>query len=180
MPATVVALEFDESCMPMMLALESELNDEKEAAEGEGLDVILGRTMEKSMRLAMIVAKASDPHAKKVMPAHLEWAIQYVRHYDLELIRSVRRERVDSQTDADIKKAVKYIKAAKKYSKDARFGTICAQGGMPHSKLLKLMAMSARHFKELMETATEAGVISKSPGTMWSYAGDVYFPLDAE
>lgn len=180
MPATVVALEFDESCMPMMLALESELNDEKEASEGEGLDVILGRTMEKSMRLAMIVAKAVDANARKVLPQHLEWAIQYVRHYDLELIRSVRRERVDSQTDADIKKAVKYIKAAKKYSKDARFGTICAQGGMPHSKLLKLMAMSARQFKELMETATEAGVISKSPGTMWNYAGDVYFPLDAE
>ena len=178
MPPTIVALEFDESCMPMMLALESELNDEKEASEGEGLDVILGRTMEKSMRLAMIVAKASDPHARKVMPVHLEWAIQYVRHYDLELIRSVRRERVDSQTDADIKKALKYIKAAKKYSKDARFGTICAQGGMPHSKLLKLMAMSARQFKELMETATEAGVISKAPGVQWNYAGDVYFPLE--
>jgi len=178
MPATIIALEFDESCMPMMLALESELNDEKEAAEGEGLDVILGRTMEKSMRLAMIVAKASDPHARKVLPSHLEWAIQYVRHYDIELIRSVRRERVDSQTDADIKKAIKYIKAAKKYAKDARFGSICAQGGMPHSKLLKLMAMSARQFKELMETAAEANVIGVSPGTMWNYAGNVYFPMD--
>lgn len=178
MPATIVALEFDESCMPMMLALESELNDEKEASEGEGLDVILGRTMEKSMRLAMIVAKACDANAKKVMPAHLEWAIQYVRHYDLDLIRAVRRERVDSQTDADIKKAVKYIKAAKKYSKDARFGTICSQGGMPHSKLLKLMAMSARQFKEIMDTAVEAGVIARSPGVQWNYAGDVYFPID--
>lgn len=178
MPATIVALEFDESCMPLMLALESELNDEKEASEGEGLDVILGRTMEKSMRLAMIVAKASDANAKKVMPAHLEWAIQYVRHYDLDLIRAVRRERVDSQTDADIKKAVKYIKAAKKYSKDARFGTICSQGGMPHSKLLKLMAMSARQFKEIMDTAVEAGVIARSPGVQWNYAGDVYFPID--
>lgn len=178
MPPKTVTLEFDESCMPLMLALESELNDEKEASEGEGLDVILGRTMEKSMRLAMIVAKASDPHARKVMPQHLEWAIQYVRHYDLDLIRAVRRERVSSQTDADIKKAIKYIKAAKKYAKDARFGHICAQGGMPHSKLLKLMAMSARAFSDLMETATQAGVLTKSPGVQWNYAGEVYFPVD--
>lgn len=178
MPPTVVGLEFDESCMPMMLALESELNDEKESSEGEGLDVILGRTMEKSMRLAMIVAKATDQHAKRVLPAHLEWAIQYVRHYDLELIRAVRRERVESQTDADIKKAIKFINAAKKYSKDARFGEICAQGGMPHSKLLKLMAMSARQFKELMDTAVEAGAIGRSPGVQFNYAGDVYFPLE--
>ncbi len=35
MPTTIIALEFDESCMPLMLALESELNDEKEAGEGE-------------------------------------------------------------------------------------------------------------------------------------------------
>lgn len=178
MPATIVALEFDESCMPMMQALESELNDEKEASEGEGLDVILGRTMEKSMRLAMIVAKATDPNGKKVMPAHLEWAIQYVRHYDLDLIRAVRRERVESQTDADIKKAIKFVKQAKKYGKDARFGTICLQGGMPHSKLLKLMAMSARQFKELMDTAVEAGAIARSPGVQWNYAGDVYFPIE--
>jgi hypothetical protein len=180
MPATIVGLDFDESCMPMMQALESELNDEKEAGEGEGLDVILGRTMEKSMRLAMIVAKAVDPHARKVLPVHLEWAIQYVRHYDLELIRSVRRERVASQTDADIKRAVKFIKAATKYSKDARFGKICSQGGMPHSKLLKLMAMPARQFKELMETAAESGVITKSPGVQWDYAADVYFAVDGE
>jgi hypothetical protein len=134
--------------------------------------------MEKSMRLAMIVAKSVDAKARKVMPVHLEWAIQYVRHYDLELIRAVRRERVENQTDADIKKAIKYIKAAKKYSKDARFGNICSQGGMPHSKLLKLMAMTARQFKELMDTAAESGAVGRSPGIDLGYAGDVYFPVD--
>lgn len=174
MAPTVIALEFDDSCMPLMQALESELNDAKEASEGEGLDVILGRTMEKSMRLAMIVAKSVDANARRVMPIHLEWAIQYVRHYDLELIAAVKRERTESQTDADIKKAIKYIRAAKKYSKDARFGQICSQGGMPHSKLLKMMAMTGRAFKELMETATESGAVLCAPGLEFGYAGNVY------
>lgn len=174
MAPTVISLEFDDSCMPLMQALEAELNDAKEASEGEGLDVILGRTMEKSMRLSMIVAKAVDPNARRVMPQHLEWAIQYVRHYDLELIAAVKRERTESQTDADIKKAIKYIRAAKKYSKDARFGPICSQGGMPHSKLLKMMAMTGRAFKELMETATESGAVLCAPGLEFGYAGNVY------
>lgn len=178
MPARTVGLDFDESCMPLMQALESELNDEKEASEGEGLDVILGRTMEKAMRLAMIVAKATDPHTKLVKPAHLEWAIQYVRHYDLDLIRAVRRERVASQTDGEIKKAIKFIKKAKTYSKDARFGVVCAAGYMPHSKLLKLMAMNSRQFRDLMETAVESGAVLKAPGAQWSYAGDVYSVAD--
>lgn len=174
MAPTTIELAFDDSCMPLMLALESELNDVKEANEGEKLDVLLGRTIEKSMRLAMIVAKAVDVHAKRVMPGHLEWAIQYVRHYDLELIASVKRERTESQTDADIKRAIGFIKAAKKYAKDARFGHICVTGGMPHSKLLKMMAMSARAFKELMETAVEAGSVVSALGVEFQYAGQVY------
>lgn len=174
MPATIIPLPFDDACMPLMQALESDLNDEKEASEGEGLDVILGRTMEKAMRVAMIVAKASDIHAKSVKPAHLEWAIQYVRHYDLDLIAAVRRERVESQTDADIKKAIKFIRAAKKYAKDERFGAICAAGGMPHSKLLKLMAMSAKAFNDLMDTARESGAVLAGPGVEFGYGGMVY------
>ena len=127
------------------------------------------------MRLAMIVAKASDPRATCVLAAHLEWAIKYVRHYDLDLVRAVRRERVASQMDGDIKRALKFIKSAPKYSTDKVFGPICSEGGMPHSKLLKLMAMSAKQFRETIETALESKVITKAPGVQWGYGGDVYY-----
>lgn len=175
MPPTFIPLDFDEGCEAIMHRFERELNDEKDAAEGEQLDVVLGRTVEKAMRLAMITAKAMDVNAKKVMPHHIEWALRYVHYYDVALVRSVRRERISSQTDGDIKRAVKYIKAAKKYAKDARYGTICAQGGMPHSKLLKLMGMSAKQFNELMDTAVENGTVQKSAGTMFNTASAVYF-----
>jgi len=177
MPATVVPLEFDDACMPLMQALESELNDAKEASEGEGLDVLLGRTVEKSMRLAMIVAKAVDKHARKVMPAHLEWAIQYVRHYDLELVAAVKRERIENETDAQMKRLIGFIGSAKKYAKDARYGRAAADGWMAKNKLLALMkGLNARQVGELIDTAYGSDKILKQEGHIHGYgfACDVY------
>jgi len=49
--------------------------------------------------------------------------------------------------------------------------------GMPHAKL---MAMPGRQFRELMDTATEAGVVTRSLGVSLNYAGDVYFLMDGD
>jgi hypothetical protein len=176
-PASVVHLPFAASCLPIMEAFEAELNDAKTAGEGEGLDVLLGRSLEKSLKLAMIAAKADDPGAREVKPHHLEWAIEYVRHYDNALVRAVRRNRVESVTDGDLKRAIEFIRHAKKYSKDARFGAACAAGAMPHSKLLKLMKMPAKQFAELMDTATESGVLTKSPAAQFNAGGSFVYWL---
>ena len=45
---------------------------------------------------------------------------------------------------------------------------------MPHSLLLKRMHMKSREFNDLISTAIEAGLVSKSAGVEWSYAGYVY------
>lgn len=171
LPAEVILLPFADSCRPLMEAFEAELNDAKTAGEGEGLDVLLGRSLEKSLKLAMIAAKAEDANAREVKAAHLEWAIAYVRHYDNDLLRAVRRNRVESVTDGDLKRAIEFIRHAKKYSKDARFGEACAAGAMPHSKLLKLMKMPAKQFNDLMDTAIESGVLTKSPAAQFNAGG---------
>ena len=180
MPPSVIELPFSESCMPVMQAFEQELNDAKDSHETEGLDVLLGRTLEKAMKLAMIACKAIDPKQREVLPEHLRWAVEYVRFYDMALIRSVRKERIASQHDADIKRVIKYLKGVKKYADDKKYGEVCKAGAMPHSKLLKLMAMPARQFNDLMNTAKEAGIISIQHGESLGCAGDVYFLLDAE
>jgi len=180
MPPTVIELPFDDSCMPLMLALESELNDVKEANEGDKLDVLLGRTIEKSMRLAMIVAKATDVHAKRVMPVHLEWSIQYVRHYDMALIDAVKRERTENDYDANLKRLLGFINGAKRYSKDARYGKAAALGGLARNKLLALMkGLNAKQVTDLVETARESDLISIQDGGKCNLgcACDVYFPM---
>lgn len=181
LPPVTVEFPFAESCLPVMRAFEEELNAAKDKYESEGLDVLLGRTLEKALKVAMVVAKAVDPNNRQVLPEHLAWAIDYIRFYDMAMIRAVRKQRVRSNTDGDIKKALTYITNAVKYSKDARYGSVCAQGVMPHGKLLKLMAMPSRQFKEMMDTAVEAYVIKKSPGIPFGYpAGDVYMAGDVE
>jgi len=163
-PAKTIELPFDDGCHPLMDAFEARLNDAKEASEGEGLDVLLGRTLEKAMKLSMIVCKAENADNKAVMPHHLEWAIQFVNHYDNALVRAVRTKRVTSQTDGDVKKVIEYVRHSRKYVGDKKFGHVLAAGAMPHSKLLKLMKMSAKHFKEVIDTAIESGVVMRAPG----------------
>lgn len=173
-PAATVLLEFGDDTNALREAFELELNDMKEASEAEGLDVLLGRTLEKSMKLAMIVAKAKDVNAHTITAADMEWAIQYVRHYDTAMVRAVRANRSESETDASIKRVVEVIRNASKY-KDAAYAQALAAGGMPHGKLLKIMKMNSRQFRELMDTAVESQVVNKSPGVPFGCAGDVYF-----
>lgn len=177
-PPNATVLPFDESCRPLMDRFEEELNEQKEASEADRLDVLLGRTLEKALRLAMIVCKAENPQNKQVKPAHLEWAIKYVRYYDFALVRAVRRHRFANQTDADLKRAVELVKNCKQYLKNPKhkekWGKALDAGAMPHSLLLRLMHMKAADFDKLIDTAKEAGLLKWGPAPDLG-AGTVYF-----
>jgi Rha family phage regulatory protein len=66
---------------------------------------------------------------------------------------------------------VNYVKNARRYANDQRFGPLCAQGVMPHSKLLKLVAVPAQEFAVLVGEALMDGIIQKAAT---SYAGTAY------
>lgn len=177
MPAHTVEMTIGPECHDMLRAFELELNNLKDQYEPEGLDVLLGRTYEKALRLGMIAAKACNPDALKVGLDHLEWSISYVRHYDLAMIRAVRRNRISSQVDGDIKRLMGFIKGARKFATDpklAQFTSILASGGLPHQLALKKMHMKATEFGALVSTATEAGLLMAAPGLEYGYAGQVY------
>ncbi len=57
-------------------------------------------------------------------------------------------------------KLVRIVKRARNY-KDRRFGALCAQGLMPHSKLLKLSKMPALEFRDALEKAIRGGHIER-------------------
>ncbi|MEJ0004406.1 MAG: hypothetical protein WDN30_14280 [Pararobbsia sp.] len=171
MAASTLPFPFADDCHYLLKPFEEELNDIKSAHEADGHDVLLGRTYEKSLRLAMIAAKATHPEENIVLASDLQWAIAYVRHYDLALLESVRTKRSRNDIDAAIQRMIRYITAAKRYTKDRKYAKILIEGGMPHAKLLKLMAVDSKTLRNLVETALETGAIGKSPGAPLGYAG---------
>lgn len=183
-PANTVLMTFSDECQAMARSFELELNRAKDALEPEGLDVLLGRTFEKALRLGMIAAKAVDARASVITAEHLQWAIDYVRHYDMALVAAVRKNRVRSVVDTEIKRLISYIQGAKKWADDPKLGKyagVLAQGAMPRALLLKRMHMSAREFDTLINTAYEAGLITKAgAGQTVGYAGEVYYVAAGE
>ena len=181
MPANTVAMHIHDECQDLMRAFESELNRLKDQYESEGLDVLLGRTFEKALRLAMIAAKATDVQTTQVRLAHLEWAISYVRHYDTALVQAVRNNYSTSAVDKDIKRMVGFIRGARQYARNEKMGSfaqVLLAGAMPHKLLLKKMHMKASDFNALVATAVEAGIITRSPGAHLNYAGEVYYCVE--
>jgi hypothetical protein len=180
-PAHTVEVTFDDSCMESLRDFERELTGHKDRLEAENLDVLVGRTFEKSLRLAMICAKARDVNSNRVTVEDVAWSIGYIRYHDLELIRSVRRKRIRNQCDEDTQRAIQYIRgsrAAAKETKQANYASVLAAGAMPHALLLKRMHMKSRDFGDLIGTAIEAGLVTRCPGASWGYTGDVYFSVE--
>lgn len=178
-PATTIELRFDDGCKPMFTEFERELISEKKACEVEGLDVLLGRTLEKAMKLSMIACKAENHHNKSVRVAHFEWAKNYVRHYDTALIRSVREKRYASDDDQKMQKIMEAVKNAHKTitpSTPPEIARMLAAGRYPHSSLLKKMHMKKKEFEDLVDTLKESGQLDNAWGTTeWDYAGKIYF-----
>lgn len=185
MPASLIELNFSDSCLGLMRRFEEELNDAKNSAESDGMDVLLGRTLEKAMRLAMICCKAESPDNKEIRPEHLEWAIAYVRHYDLAMVHSVRSNRSENEVDGQMNKVLEIIQSAKKMARvkvHAKIAHVLEAGAMPHSVLLRMMRMKAKDFTELMKTAVESGIVLKPVAITAGidYGGEVYMVADAE
>lgn len=176
MPATPVRMTFAPGCARIIDAFDLELLPLKERYEPLGLDSLIGRTSEKALRVAMIVAKATNAKRDNVIKTEaLLWAIEYVRFYDLGAIKSVQTERSNSEIERHIKDMITFIKGAKKF-KDTQFTKILKLGGMPHAKLMRLSKLEKRVFDSVIITAIEAGYIAKTDGSAeLGYAGSIYW-----
>lgn len=65
--------------------------------EDEGLAEMEGRSVEKAMRIALILAASANIASPVVSEAHAQWAIQYVDHYTQQTIDSIRKNMVGSE-----------------------------------------------------------------------------------
>jgi hypothetical protein len=58
-----------------------------------------------------------------------------------------------------ISKLVRFVKRTSRYAGDTRYGRWCANGLMPHSKLLKLSKLPVKMFRPVVDAAIAAGDI---------------------
>ena len=159
MPPITLPLPFSPECEPLLRDVERAMNEAKDKAEEVALDMLLGRTIEKSMRLAMIVAKARDAAATQVEISDLKWSLEYIQHYDLAMVHAAGDKRTSNEYDADTKKVLEIIGKAQKYSADKKYTTALKAGYMPKGKLQKLMKRPPRKLAEIIDGLIDDGSI---------------------
>lgn len=78
-------------------AYEAECLTAMDRLDAEGLAELEGRSAEKAMRVALVLAVSDNVATPFVRGEHAEWAIAYVRHYTAQTIEAVRRYMQGSQ-----------------------------------------------------------------------------------
>jgi pyruvate/2-oxoglutarate dehydrogenase complex dihydrolipoamide acyltransferase (E2) component len=177
--ATPVPMVFDKACFPMLTTFEREIMHKMENLDNGKDDVLLGRSREKAMRMAMVVAKATNaPRDNLIRAEALEWAIKYVRHYDFKTASAAETRKPESKIEVQLKKVLGIIRKAKTYN-DKTYGKITETGAMPHALLLQKMRVDSREFANIMKTAVESSRVSMQEGVpALGFGGIVYFVRD--
>ena len=104
-------ITFNDESKILLEKLAYDLVDQQNKLEKEGLEVLLSRTREKAMRLAMICALADSKSAKTIKPEFTKWAIDYVMYYDQLLIESCRDKVAGSEMEGRIKQILSFIRS---------------------------------------------------------------------
>lgn len=83
-------VDFTDEALAMFGQYEAECIEDIKALEGEGLAELQGRSCEKAMRLALVVAVSVNVAAPAITGAVAHWAIRYVRYYTEQTLLAVR------------------------------------------------------------------------------------------
>jgi len=104
-------LTFDDDSRNLLEKLAYDLVDQQNKLEKEGLEVLLSRTREKAMRLALIGALADNKRARTISGDITQWAIDYVNYYDQLLIESCKDKVAGSEMEGRIKQILSFIRS---------------------------------------------------------------------
>ncbi|MGI0115201.1 bifunctional DNA primase/polymerase [Zooshikella sp. RANM57] len=106
-------LVFEESALQRLKALDQEIIQKMDELEQYGIEVLLGRTREKAMRIALILALSVDPFAETITRQVTDWAIDYVRYHDYYMVDTVVNRVGGSSFETQLKECVHEIEKAK-------------------------------------------------------------------
>jgi hypothetical protein len=96
-PSLARVVDISEQAQILFSDYESKCIKNIEILEDEGLAEMEGRSVEKAMRIALILAVSANIASPVVSDEHAHWAIQYVDHYTQQTIDSIRKNMVGSE-----------------------------------------------------------------------------------
>jgi hypothetical protein len=103
-------IAFDDESKKLLNKLAYELVDQQNKLEKDGLEVLLSRTREKAMRLALICQLADRPNSKKITADMTKWAIDYVYYYDQLMVATCEDKVAGSEMESRIKQVLSFIR----------------------------------------------------------------------
>lgn len=80
----------DAAALAVLNAYSEEARQSMDALDDEGMAELEGRSAEKAMRIAAIVAVSVDPCTPRITEGIAEWAVRYVRHWTARTVDAVR------------------------------------------------------------------------------------------
>ena len=144
-------LTFDDDSRNLLERLAYDLVDQQNGLEKEGLEVLLSRTREKAMRLALIGALADNKRTKTITGDITKWAIDYVYYYDQLLIDSCKDKVAGSETEGRIKQVLSFIRSQGEWGISKR--------EVDRNELFR--SMKSYEVKEIIERLKNSGEIQE-------------------
>jgi len=144
-------LTFDDDSRNLLERLAYDLVDQQNGLEKEGLEVLLSRTREKAMRLALIGALADNKRTKTITGDITRWAIDYVYYYDQLLIDSCKDKVAGSETEGRIKQVLSFIRSQGEWGISKR--------EVDRNELFR--SMKSYEVKEIIERLKNSGEIQE-------------------
>jgi len=103
-------VKFNDESKDLLNKLAHELVDQQNKLEKDGLEVLLSRTREKAMRLALICAVAENPNTNVIKGEMTQWAIDYVYYYDQLMVATCEDKVAGSEMESRIKQVLSFIR----------------------------------------------------------------------
>lgn len=133
--------------------------------EQEGMAELEVRSVEKAMRVALILSVSFDPYAPTIGRFEAEWAVQFVRHWTARTVQAVRENMHGSkfaQWQADTRRVIEM--AGKRGRTEAELPRYSRKFDAlePRQRRMVLDALSARGSIALVEIRSPAGRTRKA------------------
>jgi len=146
-----IVLDFDKESEELLQDFAREIVKRQDILERDNLEPLLSRSREKAMRLSLLCTLASNPDAKKITADITQWAINYVKYYDLLFIEACRDKVASSGNETKIKQVLSFIRSREQEGISKR--------EVDRHELFR--SMKSYEVKEIIERLINAGEIQE-------------------